>query len=79
MKTKMPTQNSQYLLMAKLRNHVTLYVKKRNVTYPDSAAVARTHFVETIFAQQIQEGPISLQKAVFILINGHLLEDPLVH
>lgn len=31
-----------------------------DVTYPDSATVSRTHFVEAIFAQQIEEGAIGL-------------------
>ena len=49
------------------------------VTYPDSAAVSRAHFVESVLAEQIQKGTVSLQKTALILINGHLFQDPFVH
>lgn len=50
-----------------------------SVTYPDGATVSRSHFVESVFAEQVQEGAICLEEAALIIINGHLFQDPLVH
>ena len=48
-------------------------------TYPDCTAITRTDFVESIFAEQVQEGPVGLQETTLVFINGHLLQNPLVH
>lgn len=49
------------------------------MAYPDGAAVPWAYFVEAILAKQIEEGSISLQQAVLVFINAHLLQNPLVH
>lgn len=48
-------------------------------TYPHSATVTGAHFVEPILAQQIEEGAISLEQAVLVLVHRHVPQHPLVH
>ncbi|TNN41876.1 hypothetical protein EYF80_047943 [Liparis tanakae] len=48
-------------------------------TYPDGAAVPGAHFVEPVLAEQVQEGAVGLQEAALVLVDGRLLQDPLVH
>lgn len=48
-------------------------------THPDSPTVSGAHFVQAVLAQQIEEGAVRLQEAALVIVDGHLLEDPLVH